>query len=339
MASLGAVAVDPVTAAEVTFSIAASLNDLFGKKGEQEATKKRLKEIIAQNRQILKTLNEIVGVLNNLGVTIRENVRLETIYNLQATHSGLSDQVMEAWLAELEDSRAARQAATRYQQQLLPGVRNVTHQLLDEGYGYAAYDTVGQGMLMEFWMSRRVGERAAFRQQAADTYRRYFDRALDPALAATPAHELADATAKQARLQQVLAAADAQIGATGYARVMGRRNAVENERNSGQDYDEVSYDIVDTVTKASDGSYVVTTSRRETSRRHVHDRGGGPCGRCVKLMAPPDPVDNGNSAPAGRAAYWNAVRADLAQTNAKVAALTKAKQTLEMYRQQALAPV
>ncbi|WP_067489834.1 hypothetical protein [Erythrobacter sp. CCH5-A1] len=343
-----AMAVDPLTAVSAGLSIASSLKSLFGKDSNQrdlKEIKRKLNEISAQNSQILQRLGEIMSILQNLGAIIRENVRLETIYEKQARLSGESSQLYETWLAEIDDRRARRQAENRYRNDILPDVRDVTSQLMDEGYGYSAYDTVGHGMLMEFWMSRRLGERASLRRTKAGTFLEYFDRALNPAVAGSLGKLLAEAKAQQARLKAVLDAADQRIGADGWEVA---EREYQTSRSSGR---RTTYKKIRVLVKASgnqtDG-YVL--SRREVVLREWVEveppERTGPCPACKNIEAasestgnkslPPDPIAGADN-PVARVSYWNAVRSTLAQADNEVVLWSKTSEVIRIYRAEAKA--
>lgn len=343
-----AMMVDPVTAVSAGLSIASSLKSLFGKNADNrdlKAIKRKLNEISAQNTQILQTLGEIVAVLNNLGVTIRQNVRLETIFEKQARLMGEARQLTDVRIAELEDRRAQRQAAQRYRNDILPDVRDVTRQLMDEGYGYSAYDTVGQGMMMEFWMSRRLGERSALRRNDAGAFLAYFTRAMSPEVEGAPGKLLADATAQRDRLKQVLDAADARIGASGWE-VMTRNH--QRSRSSGRrtDYEQVN-DYEKVSGNQRDGYRL--SRREEVVRRWsvTEPSDIGPrCPMCNVLEAnaeraapankalAPDPM-SGADTPAARSGYWNAVRAAMIAAEKEISIWSKVSEALRLYRSEA----
>lgn len=344
---LAAVPVDPLTATSAGLSIASSLKSLFGSNGERDLKKirKQLGELAQQNRQILKTLADIVTILNSMGVTIRENVRLETIFNLEAAISGQGDQLYETWMAEIDDRRAQRQAINRYRDHILPRMRDLTHELMNEGYGYSAFDSVGHGMLMEFWMSRRVGERAAFRRQAGTTYLAYFDRALDPTLAGTPGHALAEAVAQRDRMKSVLDAADAQIRA-GFS----TSRDYDTFEQSGRRITERK--IRETLSAAGDQSAgyktVTTTSVIRERTYNEPSETSGTCPRCLQLdnaikdagaknmkSLQPDPRDPGTNTPVAKVNYWNAVRRTFQSASKEAEALGKSNETLRIYQSEA----
>lgn len=344
-ASTKALAVDPVTAVSAGLSIASSLKSLFGKDSDQRNLKEikaKLNEISAQNSQILARLGEITSILKNLGAIVRENVRLETIFEKQARLSGESAQLYETWLAEIDDRRARRQAEQRYRNDILPDVRDVTSQLMDEGYGYSAYDTVGHGMLMEFWMSRRLGERASLRQSKASSYIAYFDRALDPAIAGSPGKLLADAQAQQARLKAILDAADKRIGSEGWE-VKEREYQTSKTRGRETKFKRIA--VFAKVTGDQASGYAL--SRREVVVREwvEYDDWDGPrCPACMNIETPsgsekglsPDPVA-GADTPAARAPYWNDVRAVMRQAQDEIATWSKVGEAIRIYSNEARA--
>lgn len=345
--------IDPLTATSAGLSIASSLKSLFSSNsGERDLKKirKQLGEIQQQNRQILTTLGEIVTILNNLGVTIRENVRLEQVFNLEASISGQGDQLYETWIAELDDRRAQRQAADRYRSHILPEVRNLTHELMNEGYGYSAFDSVGHGMLMELWMSRRTGERASFRQQAGGTYAAYFDRALNSATPGTPGYALAQAVAQRDRMKAILDSADSRIAA-GYSM---NRDYDARPHTSG-DGRTTTYRRM-RETKSAKGNQndgytlsVTTTVLSQRVEREPPDRPH--CGMCIQLdnankaadlakagsatkSLAPDPTPT-NGTPEAMVNYWNAVRATLQQSSKEAEALGKTNETLRIFQAEA----
>lgn len=352
ISSAKAIMVEPITVAAATFSIAASLKSLFSESisgSDIRRIRKQLDEIAAQNRAILETLGQIVGVLNNMGVIVRENVRYEAIFGKQADLMSESRQLFEAWTAEMDDRRARPQAEARYRNDILPDVRDTTRSLMDEGYGYTAFDTVGQGMLMEFWMSWRIGERRSIRQSVASSYLTYFNRALDPTLEGTPGHAHALAVAQRDRLKPILDAADARIGASGWAAVareyqtVSRRGRVSTYQNIRETH-RVTGNQNDGYTLAVENTVLRTWTETEPN-----DRTGPNCGRCGGLAFAaeaeavsdrnkallPDPADPGTDTPAARESYWNAVRQAWIRARSEADTLTQVRTTLTLYRDQA----
>lgn len=324
----------PLAVAAAAFSIASSLKTLFGGGGgDNRGIKRRLDQLIAQNNQILQTLGQIVGILNNLGVTVRESVRYELIFDKQAALLSESQQLYEMWSAELLDRNARRLAAQRYQNDILPDVRDLTRQLMDEGYGFAPADTVGQGMLMEFWMSSRLGERRAYRREIGSTYVAYFDRTLDPALPGSPAKALSEAVAQRDRLRAILDAADARIGADGWTEetFRGTRSRVDGRTTYYTDYR-----VLQTARGNRNDGYSVTV-REEILRERSYREPSEGCIRCrqFEMFALTDPADPGDSRPAGRVAYWNQVRQAWLSAVEAADVLTQVNQTLGLYREQA----
>lgn len=326
-------AAPPLAVAAAVFSIASSLKTLFGSRDSNRAIKQRLDQIIAQNQHIIQMLGEIVVILNNLGVIVRESVRLELIFDKQTALIGESRQLFDVWSAELVDGLARRQAEQRYRNDILPDVRDLANQLMDSGYGFTPADTIGMAMMMEFWMSRRLGERRSFRRQTGETYVRYFDRALDPLGEGTPAKALAYATAQRDRMKAILDAADTRIGPNGWEveTFRGRR-----ERVNGRTTYYTEYRILQTATGNQQTGY--RAAAREQVLRQWTER-DGECIRCFVGAAPPpgvtDPPDNTGPTPTGRVAYWNSVRETHSAAVAEVELFTRVNDTLRFYREQA----
>lgn len=334
-------AVPPALAvAAAVFSIASSLKSLFGSRESPSGIKRRLDEIIAQNRQILQTLGEIVTILNNMGVVVRENVRFEMIFDKQSALIGESRQLFEAWSAELVDSRARRQAAQRYQNDILPDIRDTTRQLMEPGYGFTAADTVGAGMMMEFWMSQRLGERRSYRREIGATFAGYFNRSLDATADGTPAKALAEAVAQRDRLKPILDAADERIGPSGWTAETHR--AVRHRTISSRSTEYTRFRILETATGNQSTGYSVA-SREEILRRWVEtEPREGDCHgpRCLKANfgadpARGDPPDTSGPSPTGRVTYWSAVRTAYLAAVADVELLTRVNDTLRFYRDEA----
>jgi PAS domain-containing protein len=318
------------------FSIASSLKSLFGGRGSDSGVKQRLDQIIAQNQQILRTLGEIVVVLNNLGVIVRENVRFELIFDKQTALIGQIRQLFEAWSAELVDRRARRQVERRYQVDILPEFRDITRQLMNAGYGFTAADTVGMGMLAEFWLSRRLAERRSIRRETAETYLAFFDRALDATETGTPARQLADAIAQRDRMKVILDAADARIGTTGWTVQTGRGT---RSRTNGRRTTYTDYVVLQTATGSQTTQYAYSQHERVVREREEFiDNGGGPShggGPHNKLVESGDPRDPGGSTPAARVPYWNAVRTTYLAALDNVDVLTRINETMRFYRTEA----
>jgi hypothetical protein len=275
-------------------------------------------------------------MLNNMGVTIRQNVRLELILDKQTALMGKGRQVFEVWLAENEDSGATGAALARYRNDLLPGVRDLRGQLMqEESYGFTAADTVGAAMLMEFWMSKRLGENRSYRRQLGTTYATYFTHALDPATPGSPGKALADATAQRDRMKAILDAADAKIGPTAWRAEVGR---VTRTRRNGRTTTYTVSRIVQTATGNQTTGYAVRSHEEVISETRDHD---GECIRCGDIRGgwdralAADPPDNGDQTPAGRVAYWNAVRATYVEAAREAAALGQVAATLRLYLEDA----
>jgi len=331
--TLVALQMEPLAIASAAFSIASSLKTLFGDGGDSREIKRRLDQIAAQNNQILQTLGQIVGILNNLGVTVRQSVRYEMIFDKQAALMSESRQLNEIWSAELLDVNARRLASQRYQNDILPDVRDLTRQLMEEGYGFTPADTVGHGMLMEFWMSRRLGERRSYRREIGTTYVAYFDRALNPAIDGSPAKALASAVAQRDRLTAVLDTADARIGANGWTAETFRGT---RSRQSGRTTYYTDYRILQIAQGNRQQGYTVT-SREEVLRQYSYTEPSEGCRRCRQFLmfASPDPTDPGDNTPAGRVGYWNQVRAAWMAAVRDVDVLTQVNETLRFYRSEA----
>lgn len=325
-----ALTADPVTVVAKGLTIASKLKSIFGKSSDGDI-KATLEEISAQNSQILANLGEIMSILNNLGATIRQNVRMETIFGLQSRLSGEAAQLYQTRLAALNDRRARPQAIERYRNDILPDVRDITSQLMDEGFGYSAYDTVGHGMLMEFWMSRTLNERASIRQTAAAGYAAYFDRAMNPKLDGTPGKLLADAEAQRERLKPVLDAADKRLGTVGW-------EAAE------RDYYDYAYGgggttvstirVFAKVTGNQVEGYSLVRREQTISSRFYPDCTIGTCLANLNVSRTPDPEPAANT-PAAMANYWNAVRRTLAEAEKDVVIWTKVREAIQVYANEA----
>jgi hypothetical protein len=347
--------VPPVTAVAAGLSIASSLKSLFGHDSDRrdlKAIRKKLDEISSQNLEIQNTLNQIVAILSNLGLTVRQNVRLESIFEKQAALVGESRQLYDTWLAEIDDRRAERQALERYRRDILPDVRDITGQLMDKGYGYSAYDTVGHGMLLDMWMSRRLSERPSLRRSYAQTYLDYFDRALSSNTPDSPGQKLAEAQAQAARMKAVLDAADAQIGQGWEVQVRSYQTSTSSGNSKyGRVIITKYIAVFEKITGNQDDGYVLSKRedviKTETTNANEPSERSGTCPKCREIEANtqrrsletkalnPDPADPAANTPAARAPYWNTVRSTLQKAQEDSNLWQAVTKTIELYREEA----
>jgi hypothetical protein len=332
-----ALQLDPITVATASFSIASSLKSLFGRSGnDNREIKRKLDALMAQNNQILQTLGQIVGILNNLGVTVRQNVRYELIFDKQTLLLSEVKQLVEVWSAEILDPAARRLAAERYKNDILPDVRDIRGQLMDEGYGFAPADTIGSALLMELWMSRRLQEPMSYRREIGTTYVAYFDRTLNPVLEGSPAQALATATAQRDRMDAILDAAEARVGAGGWTAETYRGT---RSYTSGRTTYYTDYRTLQTALGNRTAGFSVNV-RDEVLREYRYTEPSEGCRRCLNFAMfaagdPGDPVDRSDATPAGRVHYWNQVRQTWLTASQNVEVLTKVVETMNVYRAEA----
>lgn len=333
--------VEPISAAAAAFSIANSLKGLFssGRNGDIDAIRGQLDRISAQNDQILRTLNQIAEVLDNLGVTVRQNVRLENIFEKQAALSGEFRDTYATWKAEINDPRARREATRIYTEDILGDVKNLADALIHPDYGYAAFDSVGGAMLNEMWISWRIRQAAEIRKQRASvSYLPYFDRALNPQLEATPARQLADAIAQRDRMKAILDEADRIVG-NGWTK---RVRVWTERRNHTCRQDRVYEYALDETASGSQASGYSVASNQLQLRDYLSPSGETDCGKGgprdfnFNLVRTDPPVPTADT-PSAKVPYWNSVLRTYREASANVTTLTKVNQTLRLYRDEAYA--
>jgi hypothetical protein len=328
-------AVDPGTALAVAangLSAAASLKQLFGGTNPAE-TSRRLAAIQQQNTQMMAMLVQALSMLEQLGVTVGREVREQGTREID-THLRADLQLFyENWQTELRNPSAARESERAYRG-LLPDIRTVSRRLADtETYGFGFFQTVGHGMLTETWLSGRLRESRQRRQEAAQTYMRYFERVLDTNVQGSVGSQLKANRDQAARMKAVLDAADASLTQ--------QRSWVSDSRVS-EGRCTTAYRTTTAISGDQRSGYEVSQNRVQIGRRNCEpadvrsDRGGGRAG-LILLLWGPDPVDNGDSSPGGRVSYWNEVRRihQVATANAEI--LTKTADTARSYLEAARA--
>lgn len=333
-----ALATDPATVLAVAnggLDVAIKLKQLFGSgdSGDREI-RQRLRAIQQQNAQIIARLNQVLEILNNLGVIVSQSVRAELVEQQRAVVGSNLQLFYETYGAELDDTsaRARSIAYQRYERDLLPALRPLIRQFAEntDHYGFGAFETVGQGMLAETWMARRIREPLAFRKQAGATYATYFTRVLDPQIANSVGGQLAAKSAQRNRLKAILDGAD--------ARVRGGFSITRRERTGTRPCRGGRITITHNITYTVQGDQAAGYRLVETARTGAREdnsqctTGDGPtCPMCLDNALLPDPVDNGDMTPQGRVAYWNAVRKHHVEVAHEVTALEAFARTAQTY--------
>lgn len=326
--------VDPVTAVKVTaalFTIATGIKDLFFDKSSRDI-KRRLNQLRAQNSEIIRLLGEVLSVLNGLGVVVQRAVREEfqskTLRDLNTAFVG----VIQNRLAETEDATYASEAEAEYRL-LLWSIRSLSGDLARyQDFGFGLFDWVGHGMMLELWLYERLGTHFARVRQAANGFVEYFDAVLDPTLENSLGAQLAKARARRDRFDELLMEADAL--AAQLAGVIVKRRVQTGKKGRITYYADVQQTL--TGSRAAGYSYrqeyVNPTSVEAPSPGgNVSSDRGGSQGGINKNKLVPDPVDNGDRTPAGRASYFNAVRAAYAGLMQEMPALENAARSAQLY--------
>ncbi|BDU16924.1 hypothetical protein [Lysobacter auxotrophicus] len=293
-------AVDPVTAIAVTngaLDIAIKLKSLFGSRRDNAETKKMLGILIKQNAKIISQLNQVLAILNNLGVIVQQAVRTELATFLK---DGISADLLsfyETYAVDVEHPELDKEVRSRYEAILPTFVRGGRQFTLSDTYGFGHFHTVGLAMVMEDWIRERLGQHITFRTQAMNTYIAYLERVIDPSEPGSVGAQLAVADAQIARLSALLDAADAKVRA-GFT-LKGR---VRWKTDGGWDIELTTFHTAkgDRVT-----GYSVHSEEKETARERNNPH-------LAERVAGADPIDNGDKSVQGRVAYWNAIRAALA---------------------------
>lgn len=333
-----ALAPDPLTIAAGTLSIASSLTSLFGgQDSDPKSLKKKLDALRAQNEVTHDMLRQVLAILKDLGVTVRDAVKEENIVLMQAQLQSEITQFYETYNAELEDRRARDDAKRRYATEIIGDVQNLSTTLMHPDFGFSAANTVGHGMILDLWMARRIGWRSTLIGNRAKTYREYFERSLDEKVVDSPAAKLAEARARRERLQAVLTEADRIVGASGWSKQIRR---FSDNRTVGNCWETFTVTITETVTGDQVKGYMPSTNRGESELRRECERPGGPgCVVCKRLNALPlgaekaaaDPVRPQSETPVVMAQYWNAVLASRKSVDADIEVLTKINDALKEY--------
>lgn len=324
------VPVDPVTAITVAngaLDIAIKLKSLFGRDDDDsERILKELAIIRRQNEIIIKQLAAVLEILNNLGVIVRKAVRDEIVQLIKDRLSVALLRFYETYHVDVEHPELRDQAKQKYLA-LRPTFADLGR-LIATGstYGYGHFHTVGLSMIVEDWLSKRVGDAPAFRRQAAMTYIAYFDSALDVTDTGSIGAQLKALQEQSARLVDILDKADKKIR-EGFSQTWD----YVTHRGSKTEY----YQVTETVLGDRHAGY---SSRRTEKLVKTETEGGqnsGGVGGGTHFV--PDPVDTWDNSVRGRTAYWNAVCTSLSVCRNDIRVLESAKEACEFYIEQARA--
>jgi hypothetical protein len=319
---------DPATTIAVIkggLDVAIKLKELFGKKSGG-ANAKLLANIQKQNAQIIKMLGEVLVILGNLGVTIRAGVRDELLNDIKVTLKVAFERFYDTWEVELNnpDDARIRDRATEQYKTFYNTIADLGRKIATtESYGYAHFHTVGHAMLVEMWISQRLGEARDFRQQAARSYAKYFETVLNPTEAGSVAGQLIAAQEQVARMDKILVDADKTL--EGYpADTVAKRKVVGQKGLTTYYADIVRYLAGD---REKGYSYrdvrIKEWSEREPSSRHFISTQDA-----IKLRT--DPTIANNTVP-GRVNYLNSVRTVYLAAKSEADALEKSKDTANIY--------
>lgn len=332
-----AVAPDPLTIAAGTLSIASSLNSLFsGDDADIRSLKRKLDAVRAQNQVTHDQLRQVLGLLEDLGVKVREAGKESNIVLMQAQLQSEITQFYETYDAELQDRRARPDARRRYEMEIIGDVQNISTTLMQPAYGFGAANTVGHAMVLDLWMARRIGWQRNLIGNRAKTYRGYFEKALDEKIADSPAAKLAEARARRERLQAVLTEADRLVGPAGWSQVT--RRFTDGRRDQGC---WLSFTVTITETASGDQAkgYSGSASRTESDQSRSCPNPDDFCRFCSITLSLPLEVDKSSSdptrpqsgTPVVMAEYWNAVLASRRAAEADIEVLTKVTDALKEY--------
>jgi hypothetical protein len=324
---------DPATIAagaavvSAVWTSATSIKSLFFD-DKNEGLKQRLRVIQAQNAQIIRLLGRVLEILDQLGVIVQQAVREEFRRNGLRHLNTVCAELLDTRMAEADDSSYATAAAEEYRQ-LLPVLSDRIRQLTQyEDFGYGLYDSVGHAMVMQLWIYKRLAIHPARLRQAGSTFVDYFTAVLDPQREGSVGWQLARTRAQHARLETILTGAD-KLSADRFSMIV--RSKVNIGKNGRTTY---YADLKQTLTGSRETGYShvqeYVNRTQETSERPDHQNDHGHM-KSITLPVP-DPVDPGDGTPAGRASYFNAVRAAYNEVGLTIPVLAKAADCAALYR-------
>lgn len=201
-------------------SLASSIVNIFGdsKGKERQEILEGIEFLKAQNKEILANLDKIMRSLDALPGVVRDIVRQELRAQSRREKineiSGMLKIFYELRRTEILSPESIRQDSWRRHEVKFSDMKALSRELMLPDFGFTCFELVGRTMVVEFWLSKRIGEPAELRREAADAYFSYFERALSDAVSDSVQNSLLKVIKAQQKVMQQLNSADAQLATT-----------------------------------------------------------------------------------------------------------------------------
>jgi hypothetical protein len=156
----------------------------------------------------------VLAILENLHITVATVVRSELERHDRTLLQTVMGEVIQTMAAERQDRRAYAQATSKFRALATDVARQAGVLSKEDAYGFVNFEAVGQGMIAEMWMRRRIGEDPAFRVEAAKVYFEYFDRVMSPTMQGSVGQRLSEARAQLVRADSTLRIADSYVSSS-----------------------------------------------------------------------------------------------------------------------------
>jgi hypothetical protein len=237
-AATGAV-VDPVAVAKATREAArkATTTFLVNPPSKPVETRRQVSDLKQHHSVSIRSLFEVVGVLRAAGVSVGTP---EDGPAIEAFVKRADPQVLAFYGLYEKDLRSVLwgrwRVHERYRKEVLPEIRKVADGAMSEPYGFAAAHLVGQLMVAELTMERRLRTKPAEIKARASRYAEFFRKAVDVSRTGSPSARRTGLIAELGAISQRLDDADRVVAAGGGAEEISRSEIYRKDKQNCVDY-------------------------------------------------------------------------------------------------------